>query len=112
MGDSTNLYDATRLLQGLERGDLPVTEARILAEDLDPVLVHLIIHYIRAAYPITAPAAGAVLERLVELTRGQPGIIAAAKSGESDPITEWIKAEHAASRGEEMLRLAVDKLES
>jgi hypothetical protein len=112
MGDSTNLYDATRLLQGLERGGLAVSEARIIAEDLDPVLVHLIINYVRASYPISAPAASAVLERLVELTNAYPGIVSYAKSGESDPITEWIKQEHSGARGEEMLSLAVDKLES
>ena len=51
MGNSTDKSQALRLLNGLEMGGLDPSEGRILAEDLDPVLVHLIVRYLREAYP-------------------------------------------------------------
>lgn len=107
---------AGRLLRGLEHGGLPAAEARILGEDLDPVLVHVIVRYIREAYPASDPAARPVHERLLQLTKAWPGIVAVTREGEGDPISVWFAREHAFSdfhgRGEEMLDVVIDKLDS
>jgi len=116
MGTSTDKNQALRLLNGLEMGGLDPAEGRVLVEDLDPVLVHLIVRFLRDVYPIHAPAAGPVLERVVALTNATPEIVALAKEGETDPITSWFVSEHTfgefRGRGDAMLALVVDKLES
>ena len=116
MNGSTNKNDALRLLQGLEQGTMNAVEARILAGTLDPVLVHLILRYLREVYPASNPAATAVLDRVVALTSAEPGLVAKVKEGEKDPVSVWFSAEHPIAefrgRASEMIELIVDKLES
>ena len=116
MGNSTDKSQALRLLQGLEMGGLDPAEGRILAEDLDPVLVHVIVRFLREVYPATAPAARPVLERVVALTTAYPGIVTQAKQGETDPIAGWFASEHTfqefRDRGEALLAVVIEKLES
>ena len=108
--------DAERLLHGLEYGGLPSADGAILAEDIDPVLLHAIVSYVREAYPASDPAAQGVLQRLVELTSRSAKVIGRAKEGESDPITGWFRSEYSfrefRGRGNEMIAMLVDKLES
>lgn len=116
MSGSTNKNDAMRLLQGLEQGTMNAVEARILAGTLDPVLVHIILRYLREVYPASNPAATAVLDRVVALTSGEPGLVAKVKEGEKDPVSAWFSSEYSfgdfRGRGAELLELIVDKLES
>jgi len=116
MSGSTDSKQASRLLRGLEEGGLATAEARILAQDLDPVLVHVILRYLRAVYPASDPAASAVLERVVRLTSTDPAIVRKAKEGERDPVAEWFAGDYSykefRGRGEELIGLIVDKLES
>ncbi len=116
MGTSTDKNQALRLLKGLEMGGLDPTDGRILCEDLDPVLVHVIVRFLREVYPATEPAARPVLERVVELTDAYPGIVEQAREGEADPISAWFASEHTftefRNRGETLVGLVVDKLES
>lgn len=116
MNGSTNKNDAMRLLQGLEQGTMTAVEARILAGTLDPVLVHIILRYLREVYPASNPAATAVLDRVVALTSGSPELVAKIKEGEKDPVSLWFSTEHSwvefRGRGSELLELIVDKLES
>jgi len=116
MGTSTDKNQALRLLKGLEMGGLDPTDGRILAEDLDPVLVHVIVRFLREVYPATEPAARPVLERVVALTNAYPGIVAQAQEGEADPVSGWFSGEYTftefRNRGETLVDLVVDKLES
>ena len=116
MEDSTDRSQTLRLLNGLEMGGLDPFEGRVLAEELDPVLVHVIVRYLREVYPATDPAARPVLERVVALTKVYPGLVARAKQGEDDPITSWFTSERSfgefRGRGEVMIDLLIDKLES
>jgi hypothetical protein len=116
MSGSTDKDQASRLLRGLEEGGLAVAEARILAQDLDPVLVHVILRYLRKVYPASDPAASAVLERVVQLTSADPAIVRKAKEGERDPVSEWFAGDYTFAdfrgRGRELIDLIVDKLES
>lgn len=116
MANSTDRTQALRLLNGLEMGGLAAFDGRVLAEELDPVLVHAIVRYLREAYPATDPAASPVLERVLELTKAYPGLVARAKEGEDDPITGWFTDERSfrefRGRGSVMIDLLIDKLES
>lgn len=116
MSGSTNKNDAEKLLRGLEDGRMSASEGTLLAQDLDPVLVHVILRYLREVYPASNPAANAVLDRVVALTSNWPGIVAKAKEGEQDPVSQWFESEYSfgdfRGQGSEMLDLIVDKLES
>lgn len=116
MSDSTDRNQAARLLRGLEDGGLAVGEARILAQDLDAVLVHVILRYLRSVYPASDPAASAVLDRAVRLTSSDPAIVRKAREGEQDPVSRWFDSEYTFAefrgRGQDLIDLIVDKLES
>ncbi|MCP3977974.1 MAG: hypothetical protein GY716_01405 [bacterium] len=116
MSDSIDRDTALRLLDGLEAGTLPTADAGFLVEELDPVLVHVIVKYLRESYPASNPAAHAVLERVVALTSSCPAAVSKSKQGESDPVSEWFEAEYGFSeyhgRGRELVALIVDKLDS
>jgi len=116
MNGSTDKNDAMRLLQGLEQGTMNAVEARILAGTLDPVLVHVILRYLREFYPASNPAASAVLDRVVALTSREPALVAKIKEGEKDPVSVWFSTEYSIAdfrgRGSELIDLIVDKLES
>lgn len=107
--------DASRLLQGLENGDLDATGAAAIAERLDPVLVHAIVSYLRAIHPASDPAATAVLERVVRLTSASPTLIRKHKEGAEDPVSRWFESEYTyrefRGRGAEMIDTLVDKIE-
>ncbi len=108
--------EAVRLLRGLEAGGLAIADARVIAEDLDPVLIHVIVKFLRESYPASNPAATAVLDRLVELTSAWPAIVAKSKEGEQDSVSAWFELEHSfdefRGRGRELIEIIVDKLDS
>jgi hypothetical protein len=107
---------AQRLLSGLEEGVMPMSDAVILADDLDPVLVYVIVSFLRAIYPASDPAASSVLERVVALTTRSAALVQKYREGEHDPISCWFESEYLYRdfkiRTDEMLDLIVDKLES
>lgn len=108
--------EALRLLAGLEGGSLATEDAYAIAMDLDPVLVHCIVRFLRETYPASDPAATSVLERVVKLTSFHPNFIEKFKEGERDPITEWFCGDYSfrefRGRGADLIDLIVDKLES
>jgi hypothetical protein len=110
------MNDSLRLLRGLEEGGLPAAEGAILAEDLDPVIVYSIVRFLREVYPASDPAASAVLERVVQLTSSYPGIVQKSREGERDPVSRWFASEYTfgdfRGRGDELIGMVVDKLES
>jgi hypothetical protein len=116
MSGSTSKTDAEKLLRGLDDGKMTPSEGAFLAQDLDPVLVYVILRYLRETHPASNPAASAVLDRVVALTSTWPAIVAKAKEGEQDPVSQWFTSEYSfgdfRGRGSEMLDLIVDKLES
>jgi hypothetical protein len=116
MSEGIDKGEAVRLLRGLEAGGLAAADARIIAEILDPVLVHFIVKYLRESYPASNPAATAVLDRVVELTSTYPAIVEKSKEGEQDPVSVWFEDEYSfgefRGRGRELIEMIVDKLES
>ena len=97
-------------------GRMTASEVAPFAQELDPVLVYVILRYLREAYPASNPAANAVLDRVVALTSNWPEIVAKSKEGEQDPVSVWFTDEHSfgdfRGRSSEMLDLIIDKLES
>ena len=116
MSASTDRNQALRLLRGLDEGGVDASEARVIAETLDPVLVYVIVRYLREVYPASDPAASPVLERVVALTSSNPAIVAKTRQGEQDPVSEWFASEYSfrdfRGRGAELIELIVDKLET
>ena len=108
--------EAARLLSGLENGTLSSTDAPIVAEDLDPVLVYVIVSFLRAIHPASDPAATPVLERVVRLTSGHPTVVRKYSDGEQDPVSKWFESEYEyrdfRGRESELIELIVDKLET
>ena len=116
MSTSTDRNRTLRLLRGLDEGGLDVSEARALAEELDPVLVYVVVRFLREVYPASDPAASPVLERVVQLTSAYPVLVANSREGEQDPVSEWFSSEYSfrdfRGRGAELIELIVEKLES
>jgi hypothetical protein len=113
---STDGKKAIRLLNGLEDGGLSTYQAQDLGLELDPVLVHVVVRYLREVYPASHPAASAVLERVVAFTSSSPSIVAKVKEGEADPVSAWFASEHSfrefRGRSGDLVDLIVEKLES
>ncbi len=116
MGTSTDRAEALRLLEGLENGRMSPVQLAVIAEDLDPVLLYVVVTYLRAVHRASDPAAGGILDRVVRLTSTGRKLVQAHKQGERDPVTQWFTSEYdfASFRGRPraMLDLIVDKLES
>jgi hypothetical protein len=95
---------------------MSAADAMYIAEVLDPVLVHLIVKFLRENYPASDPAANAVLERVVALTAAYPGLVSKCRQGEQDSISTWFEQEHGFAgfkgSGGGMIDLIVEKLES
>jgi hypothetical protein len=115
MEHSSETNDAVYFLTSLEKGTLPAAEVYQLSTDLDPVIVYWSIAYLRKKYPASHSSSAGVLQRLVELTTTYPDVIAKAKQGENDMVSEWFKESFSLndffSSSEEMMRLLVEKLE-
>jgi hypothetical protein len=109
-------YDAKRLLAGLENGGMSAADGGIIVDTIDPVLVYLLVKFLRAIYPASDPAATSVLERVVDLTSHSTSFVKKSHLGEKDPVSKWFESEYVfrdyRTRGPEMIDLIVDKLES
>jgi hypothetical protein len=109
-------YDAKRLLSGLENGTMTATDGGFIVESIDPVLVYLIVKFLREVYPASDPAATSVLERVVALTSHSRVFVKKSKEGEQDPISKWFESDYVfrdyRGRVDDFIDLIVDKLES
>ena len=116
MSATIDKSEAVRLLQGLEAGGLATADACIIAETLDPVLIHVIVKYLRESYPASNPAATPVLDRVVTLTSAYPAIVEKAKEGEQDSVSAWFEDEYTfeqfRGKGRELVEMIADKLDS
>jgi hypothetical protein len=116
VGDSIDRGDAGRLLRGLENGGMSAAEAHTIAQQLDPVLVHAIVTFLRDCYPASDPAAHAVLGRVVAMTDHHADVVRLVREGGQDPVIDWFRHEYEyrqfKGRGGELLDLLIDKLDS
>ncbi len=115
MDAQAQIRESLRWLDGLEAGTVPANDLFFLAEKLDPVLISLMIRYLRKKYPSARPEAAGVLARMLELTSTYPQLVKKTREAEQDPITEWFLDTYSFadfySKPTEMVQLIVDKLE-
>jgi hypothetical protein len=116
MNASGEKREALRLLGGLEMGGMPASEAADIAREIDPVLLYVIVTFLRRVYPASDPAATSVLERVVRMTAREQDLIRRHKEGERDPVSRWFESAYSyrdfRGRGEELVTIVADKLES
>ena len=109
------IAEATRMLDGVEAGNMPSADAFNIADKLDPTIVYFIIRFLREKYPPSDPAAQGVTERLVELSSTYDSIVKACKEGENDPVTEWFNDTYNMrewfDKPNEFVELIVEKIE-
>jgi len=91
MSGSTNKTDAERLLRGLDDGKLTTSEGAMLAQDLDPVLVYVILRYLRETYPAIEPCCETRFsKRVVSLTSSWPGIVTKIQGRRTGPCLPMV----------------------
>ena len=107
--------EALRLLTGLENGNLELTEAYRISENLDPVLIYFIVRYLRESYGPSNPHSKGVTDRMLELSSTYPKFVAATKKGEADILREWFDDSYSIrdfwNKQDEFIGMIVDKLE-
>jgi hypothetical protein len=115
MDPQAQVRESLRWLEGLEGGSLPAQDLFNIADRLDPVIVSLMIRYLRKKYPSAKPESSAIIGRLVELSSTYPQVVNRAKDAETDPISEWFMETYSFGqfyqKPEEMVQLIIDKLE-
>ena len=115
MDAHSQVSESLRWLEGLEAGNMPINDLFFLAEKLDPVLISLMIRYLRKKYPSVKPEAAGVLSRILELTSVYPQLVKKTRAAEQDPICEWFLDTHSFSefytKPNDLVQLLVDKLE-
>jgi hypothetical protein len=107
------IAEATRLINGLEAGNLSSAEAYNIIEDLDPLLVYFSLMYIKRKYP--NPGAAQNL-RLMELMGGYDQIKRTMSSQSRDSMVEWFNDTYDVrdfyNDAHAYVELIVDKMES
>ena len=105
--------DARRFHDGLELGNLDIDTLAVLADQADPVLVYLVIQWLRARYQHD-PASEGVIGRVVELCQRSPSVPRRMKQGERDPLSEWFEDTYAYRDldADQFIDIVVEKLES
>ena len=87
MDIQTQIREGERFLTGVEDGILPSSDCYNIASSLDPVLVSLIVRYLRKKYPASNPQSSGVIGRLVDLSGTYPQIVKMVQEGEQDSIS-------------------------
>ncbi|MCX6127760.1 MAG: hypothetical protein NTX25_01690 [Proteobacteria bacterium] len=115
MDAQAQVRESLRWLEGLEAGNMSANDLFFLAEKLDPVLISLMIRFLRKKYPSAKPEAAGVLSRILDLTSTYPQLVKKTRSAEQDPISEWFLDTYSFSdfytKPNELIQLLVDKLE-
>ena len=109
---SEDRSNALRLIEGIENSTLSTNDTVDLIEKTDPVLVYLVITWLRKRYADHVNA-DTVVGRLVEITRS-PAVAARMKEGQADSMVEWFEDAYSYRKLEakELVETVVDKLES
>ena len=94
---------------------MSTADVAVIAESLDPVLIYVIVTFLREVYPASDPVASSVLERVVRLTSRNPTLVRKHKKGQQDPVSRWFESEHSygdfRGRGSELVEMIADKLD-
>lgn len=117
MDINSQIREGVRFIIGIEDGNLPVADCYMICENLDPVLVSLMVQYIRrkCARPSARETGGGGLSRLLELTSTYPDLVTEIRKGEKDSMFQWFEDSHQYQEffhdPEAFVHLIVEKLE-
>jgi len=116
MHETAEGRNALRLLAALEGGGVSAADTAAIAEELEPVLLHVVVCYLREVYPASDPAARSVLDRVVRMTSTSRVLVRRYEEGGEDPVTRWFETDHSYAdfrgRGPDLVALVADKLDS
>lgn len=104
-----------RLIEGLEAGTLDLNIAFQLSEEIDPVLLHVALRYLREVAGADGQTGEGVNSRLLEFATSFPQAIKMAQKGEKDPILEWFNESYALnefrSRPNDLVEILWEKID-
>lgn len=105
---------AMHLLEGIENGTMSSSQLSNHIDEADPALVYLTVSWLRSRYGADHPAAGGVIGRIVELTKGAGSMNKKMNEGKTDPISTWFEEEFSYRdySAKDFIALIVEKLES
>lgn len=105
--------EARRLLDGIENGTMTAAESWTAIGRAEPVLVYLIVTWLRVRYD-NDPASDGVFGRLAAILQAYPAFAGIMKDGEADSLVEWFEDgyHYRDLSADEFLRIVVEKLES
>lgn len=114
MDITTQIKETNRLLIGLEDGVLDANDSYLIAEKLDPVLVALVVKFLRKKYK-GRPEESGIITRILEVSKVYSEFVKKIQEGESDPIYEWFEETYDFKtyyqKPEEFIEVIVEKLE-
>jgi hypothetical protein len=106
---------AVRLLTGLEKGDLPLSDVYRLAEKCPAVTVYFVVRFLREKYSANPAAGAGVLTRIAELGKTYVDVAKMMKEGESDSLREWFddafEMRQFYTKPDEFVHMIVEKVE-
>lgn len=94
MDINSQIREGVRFIIGIEDGNLPVADCYMICENLDPVLVSLMVHYIRhkcSRPSVRDSSGGGGLSRLLELSSTYPDLVNEIREGEKDSLFQWFE---------------------
>lgn len=114
MDINTQINEANRLLTGIEDGVLDANDSFLIADKLDPVLVAIIVKFLRQKYK-SRPEESGIITRILEISKVYGEFVNKIQEGESDPIFEWFEETYSYrdyySQPEKLIEVVIDKLE-
>lgn len=115
MSNSMEIRECTRLLSGLENGNMTASDAFTVADKRDPVMLYFILRFLREKYPAGRETSAGVLQRVLELTGTYDSVVKKSKTGEKDPMREWFDDTYAMreffDKSDEFVEMLVEKME-
>lgn len=100
-----------RFMDAVSDGMIPLEEASLIAEELDPLLVYFMLRYLKEMYGKDQQGSGG---RLLQLLSNYPVLAKLAVAPKNEPMLEWFNDSHTVhsfhSR-DEYLNTIIDKLE-
>ena len=111
--DDMDRREVVRFLDGIEEGDLPISDAFNILRTLDPLMGHFLLTYLREKNPVTDTSHGPG-ERLLNLVSTYKEAANMAKPHE-DPMIEWFEDTYSYrqffNERDEFINLLIEKFE-
>ncbi|MBP6218645.1 MAG: hypothetical protein KA436_08670 [Oligoflexales bacterium] len=103
-----NVY---KMMDAIEGGSVPLYDAFLLAEELDPLLLYFVLRYLKETYGRDTQGPGG---RLLQFLSDYPQISKFAATPKNEPMIEWFDESYSVrsfKTREDYLETIIDKLE-